>query len=105
MSTVLTKTFFTILPGLPVLLLFIYSLTSIELTPIFLPLLKMTDVSRNVDIVFLHIFLHIFFTHVFTNFFTKNFHLPVAGTCDCNTDQFDLFSSFYHPFISLQWIF
>ena len=37
------------------------SLTSIELTPIFLPLLKMTEVSRNVDNIFLHIFFCTFF--------------------------------------------
>ena len=42
-----------------VLLLFIYSLTFIELTPIFLPLLKMTEVSRNVYIIFLQFFLQI----------------------------------------------
>ena len=42
----------------------------------------------------------VFFTHFFTNFY-----LPVAGTCDCNTDHFDLFSLFYHPFIPSQWIF
>ena len=51
-----------ILPGLPVLLLFIYSQTSIELTPIFLPLLKMTEVIQNVDIIFLQIVLQIFYT-------------------------------------------
>ena len=71
MPAVLTKTFFMILPGLPLLLLFIYSLTSFELTPIFLPLLKLTEVSRNVDIIFLHIFLQIIFVHIFLQNFTS----------------------------------
>ena len=94
MPTALTKTFFTSLPGLPVLLLFIYSLTSIELTPTFLPLLKMAEVSRNIDIIFLHNFFANFFTH-FLQILLHNFYLPVAGTCDCNTNHFDLFSLFY----------
>ena len=56
------------------LLLFIYSLTSIELTPIFLTLLKMTEGSRNVDIIFLHIFYKKNSTHFFAHFFTHLFY-------------------------------
>ena len=92
-----------ILVGLPALfihLLLNEQLTSkqafsIELTSIFhrvnkhfLLLLKITEVSRNVDIIILHIVLHIFL----------HFFLQIAGTCDCIYLSFCSFLLILQPF-------
>ena len=68
----------------------------------FLTLLKMTEVSRNVDIIFLHIFYKknfysFFFLHIFLHIYFTNFSLSVAGTCVCNT----LIISIFHPYFTI----